>query len=199
MSVKVKDNGAYALLKHAKELRPTMAIRVGIMGSKALERKLHKRNPQFAKFHYIDEDGEVQVSVAMLDEHKRAKLAAAGIGGGAPPDLTIVQVAEKHEFGIGVPRRSFIRDYHDQNINHIKKRLAHYAEKVWKAKNRNQVLTQIDRIGLELVDGIVTRIETGIPPANSQETIDRKGSETPLIDTGQLRSSIIYEVEHGRS
>lgn len=161
MPIKVKDNGADALMDRINKMPPTMTIRVGVLGNTAFQKKLSR-----------EENAE---------------------------DLTVVQVAEKNEFGIGVPRRSFIRDYHDQNLEHIKKRMKHYAGKVWDAKNASQVRRQIDRLGLELVDGIVTRIEEGIPPANSQMTIDRKGSETPLIDTGQLKSSIIYEVEDGGS
>lgn len=34
-------------------------------------------------------------------------------------------------------------------------------------------------------------------PANSQDTIERKGSDKPLIDTGQLRKSIIYTIKDG--
>lgn len=109
-------------------------------------------------------------------------------------DLTVVQVAEKHEFGIGVPRRSFIRDYHDQNQAAIKKRLEKMAAMMWKSNAADPGLMASRLFGSWLVDGIVTRIETGIPPSNSQETIDRKGSEKPLIDTGQLKSSITYKV-----
>ena len=39
---------------------------------------------------------------------------------------------------------------------------------------------------------------TGIPPENAPSTIRRKrGSTTPLIDTGVLRSSVSYRAEGG--
>jgi hypothetical protein len=44
---------------------------------------------------------------------------------------------------------------------------------------------------------IKQRIANGIAPPNSPYTIARKGSSKPLIDTGQLRNSITYQVEIG--
>ena len=41
---------------------------------------------------------------------------------------------------------------------------------------------------------IQARIARGVPPPNAASTVKRKGSSTPLIDTGILRSSIDYEV-----
>ena len=39
------------------------------------------------------------------------------------------------------------------------------------------------------------KIASNIPPALAPETIERKGSSVALIDTGQLRSSITWQVE----
>jgi hypothetical protein len=38
------------------------------------------------------------------------------------------------------------------------------------------------------------RISQGIPPALAQATVDRKKSSVPLVDTGQLRSAITWQV-----
>lgn len=38
-------------------------------------------------------------------------------------------------------------------------------------------------------------ISAGISPANAPSTVQRKGSSTPLVDTGRLRQSITYVVE----
>jgi hypothetical protein len=45
------------------------------------------------------------------------------------------------------------------------------------------------------------RIAEGIPPPLAEATIARKGGgkTTPLINTGQLRNSIGYKVEGGRT
>lgn len=52
----------------------------------------------------------------------------------------------------------------------------------------------LDRFGLWAVGEIQQRIADGIPPPNAQSTVDRKGSSTPLIETGQLRASIKHKV-----
>jgi hypothetical protein len=49
-------------------------------------------------------------------------------------------------------------------------------------------------IGMRVVGDIQDRISDGIPPPNSPITIARKGSSKPLIDSGQLRQSISFEV-----
>lgn len=41
-------------------------------------------------------------------------------------------------------------------------------------------------------------ISEGIAPPNAPSTVARKGSSTPLVDTGRLRQSITYVVEDGK-
>ena len=52
----------------------------------------------------------------------------------------------------------------------------------------------LGRIGLKIRDEIKERIRSGIEPGLAEATKDRKGSSTPLIDTGQLISSITWEL-----
>lgn len=54
---------------------------------------------------------------------------------------------------------------------------------------------ELERVGLWAQGSIQQRISDGIPPPNAESTIRRKGSSTPLIDTGQLRTSIKYRVK----
>jgi hypothetical protein len=49
-------------------------------------------------------------------------------------------------------------------------------------------------MGVLVTSAIQEQIANGVPPPNAEETIDRKGSSTPLINHGQLRQSIAYEV-----
>ena len=51
-----------------------------------------------------------------------------------------------------------------------------------------------DLLGQKYVGQIQARISAGIPPPLAESTIARKGSSVPLIDTGQLRSAVTYEV-----
>jgi hypothetical protein len=53
--------------------------------------------------------------------------------------LTVAQVASYHEFGLGVPRRSFIRDYVDQDAEQIRQRLRKVAKDVGEGRLTLQV------------------------------------------------------------
>lgn len=111
---------------------------------------------------------------------------------GAEP-LTVLDVAEWNEFGLGVPERSFIRAWFDG---------AQAEGKIFIRKMLLQVVAgrftpeqAYELIGLRFVGQMQQRIADGIEPPNAASTIAKKGSSKPLIDTGQLRSSITYVIE----
>ena len=107
---------------------------------------------------------------------------------------TISDVAAFHEFGLGVPRRSFIGDWSDENEEANRKVLRQTAEAV--AKGSVATAEQgLDRAGLHFVGEIQRRIRDGIAPELEDATIAQKGSATPLIDTGQLWQSIRHRVK----
>lgn len=108
---------------------------------------------------------------------------------------TVAAIAEFHEFGYGVPRRSWLRDWFDETAfvqDTQKERLKRVAVEVERGGDLGELL---EVVGLVMVGEVKERIAAGISPALAQDTIDRKGSSTPLIDTGQLRSSITHLVE----
>lgn len=107
-------------------------------------------------------------------------------------NLTVADVATIHEFGTGtIPQRSFIREWADEKISENEALIKAVGEKVIKGLD---VRVGLDRLGLKFVGSIQGRISQGIPPPNAPSTVARKGSSTPLIDTGQLRSSIRHRV-----
>ena len=107
---------------------------------------------------------------------------------------TVLDVATKNEFGLGVPERSFIRAFVDENGPDIQKDIRKLTEMALEGKMSLE--QALNLLGLQMVGGIQERISRGIPPKNSQITIDLKGSSTPLIGiTGQLRSSIDHEAK----
>ena len=114
----------------------------------------------------------------------------AGTTGG----LAVATVATFHEFGLGNnPERSFLRSWFDAKQASIAKQMTQAERAVVKG-----LITQeqaINRLGLRFVGEIQAKIASGIPPANAPSTAARKGSSTPLIDTGQLRSSVSHKVE----
>lgn len=107
--------------------------------------------------------------------------------------MTVADVALIHEYGLGsVPERSFLRAWVDENQPAIEARLKREVEGALFGKHSPQ--QAMDRFGLWAVGEIKKRIIGGITPALAAETIVRKGSSTPLIDTGQLLSSITHAV-----
>jgi len=109
---------------------------------------------------------------------------------------TILDIATFHEFGTGtIPERSFLRAWFDENEEQAKVWVERVTKLIFQGK-----LTQargLALLGLKFVGEIQERMALGIPPPLALETVWRKGSSTPLIDTGQLRSSITYVVGEG--
>lgn len=121
----------------------------------------------------------------------------------------LVVVAAAHERGIGVPRRSFLQAPIEQARPVLRGQLRRELDKAirtgalkWDEK-RDRFLTPtvqaLGRIGVYMRAVSQTAIRQGIPPELSDKTIARKGSTVPLIDTGQLRGSLRWQVErHGK-
>lgn len=105
---------------------------------------------------------------------------------------TVADVATRNEFGLGVPERSFIRAWYDESLEQNR------AD--WTKLHRQALRGDISeaqalgRLGVKFVGDIQKRIVAGIDPANAESTIKAKGSSTPLVDTGQLKSSVTFEV-----
>ncbi len=110
--------------------------------------------------------------------------------------LTVAEVAEFHEFGLGVPQRSFIRAWVDGAQDQIKDFQRKLALRIIRSEiTREQAL---ELLGIWAVGEIQKRIAEGIAPDLDQKTIDRKSKDgrepTALINTNQLRSSILSAV-----
>jgi hypothetical protein len=52
----------------------------------------------------------------------------------------------------------------------------------------------IERLGSEAAGDVAERVREVDTPPNTPETIRKKGSANPLIDSGHLRQSITHEV-----
>lgn len=118
--------------------------------------------------------------------------AGAPAGGGS---MSVGDVATIHEFGLGNnPERSFVRAFADEikgEANDVEARLVGEAI----VRRGGNVEDALEKFGLWLVGKMQERIRGGIAPELDPATVARKGSSTPLIDTGQLVSSITHKVE----
>lgn len=110
--------------------------------------------------------------------------------------ITVGDVAEWAEFGIGQPQRSWLRAWVDNNEPAIRKRMEKEAQAVMRGERTERQALQ--RLGVWL-QGMCQKNLADFPAngfePNAPATIERKGSSTPLVDTGQLRSSISHRVK----
>lgn len=110
--------------------------------------------------------------------------------------LSMADLGRVHEFGFaprGIPSRSFLRATFDEKQRTYANRVQDIVARTVKLKSNPRGALRI--LG-ELIRGdIVRRINEQIPPPLKPKTIARKGSTTPLVDTGQLVQSITARVE----
>ena len=114
---------------------------------------------------------------------------------GGSSQMSLLEVAATHEFGApaaNIPQRSFIRGTVEAKGAEIATLQVALAKRVLEGKLEPDAA--LEQLGAKVVSMVQNRIADGIAPALNPETVDRKGSTTPLIDTGQLRSSITYRV-----
>jgi hypothetical protein len=126
---------------------------------------------------------ELQVGIL-----EKGNAAANGADG-----LTVADVATFNEFGLGVPERSFIRGWYDENLTQNRADWSKLHKQVLRGEISEAQAMQ--RLGLKFVGDIQKRIVAGIAPENARSTVKAKGSSTPLVDSGQLKSSVTYEVK----
>ena len=145
-----------------------------------------------ALFRRLDQRTGVRVGVIGSDAMQAHKERDEN-GEEKSGDLTVIDVATKHEYGLGVPKRSFIRDYVDENEGRLKQYVRNVGKRIMAGESAEKAF---NAFGVVVVGEIRTRISNHISPPNSQKTIDWKGSDTPLIGvTGQLWSSITHAVD----
>lgn len=111
-----------------------------------------------------------------------------------PSNYSLAEIAAVHEFGSEdgtIPKRSFLRDWVDGNRDDIEK----FLVRALVAQTEGQRIEKgLGQLGEYAIGQIKERISDNIPPPLSDATIKRKGSSVALIDTGQLRGSISWEI-----
>ncbi len=117
--------------------------------------------------------------------------AGSHVGG----DMTVASIGFVHEFGSTngtIPERSFIRS----TINDKKNKIVSLQKQLFKKliHGTMELDQALGLVGELLADEISRKIVAISSPPNTPETIDKKGSSNPLVDTGQLKNSITYEV-----
>lgn len=113
-------------------------------------------------------------------------------------DLTVAEIAAIHEFGLGVPERSWLRAFVDENREQLLDMLATTALQIAKGTNADAAM---NRFGLAVVGMVKKRIVEGIEPGLEESTKEEKmrvtgggAKDTPLIRFGQFVSAIAHEI-----
>lgn len=105
---------------------------------------------------------------------------------------TMTEVALYNEYGLGVPERSFLRSTVDVNGEKIGALVERAEAQV--AKGRTTPHAALVPVGKALVRMVVRTIDDFVPPPNAQTTIDKKGFDHPLIETGAMRKGVEYRI-----
>lgn len=91
-----------------------------------------------------------------------------------------------------IPARPFLRGTVDARESRYRKLLRGAADAV--ASGRMPLAQALGLVGEVVVGDVKQAIADGVPPPNAESTVIAKGSGKPLIDQGQLRNSITYDV-----
>lgn len=101
---------------------------------------------------------------------------------------TLAEIAEINEYGLGPPARPFISGWAEVMREEAMQMLADRMAQA--AAAGKSPIAAAEQVAQYLAGDCQANISAGIPPENAQSTQDRKGSTTPLIDTGTLRAAI---------
>lgn len=139
-----------------------------------------------------DRDGGMR---ALQDWHKRNAM-------GAHIDVGffsegVATYAAANEFGTAtIPERSFIRSTFDEETPKLQAML---DAAVIRAQARNiDLVDALISPANYLRTAIINKIQSGIDPANAPSTVARKGSNTPLVNTGQMQQALSWRTSAGK-
>lgn len=132
---------------------------------------------------------------ALQDWHKRN-------AGGAHIDVgffaeKIATYAAANEFGTAtIPERSFIRSTFDEETPKLQAML---DAAVIRAQEKNiDLVDALIAPANYLRTAIINKIQSGVDPANAPSTVARKGSNTPLVHTGQMQQALSWRTSAGK-
>lgn len=146
--------------------------------------------------------GTQQVEQALEQLAKRLEgqarvLVGVPEGAGSYEDgLTIATIAAVNNFGSAdgkIPAREFLQPAINKGAPQYRRLAEIMIPKVLAGSmTMNTLMEQMGNLAEGHVKQEITDLDT---PPNAQSTIDRKGSSSPLIDTGALRQSIRYVID----
>lgn len=116
---------------------------------------------------------------------------------GPSADVTVVDVATFNEFGTNrIPARPFVRTTFEMNEKKFVSIIRQI--KIQLATGNVAIKDGLSLVGLFAQSEIQKTIgkSDSLFEPNAPSTIEKKGSSKPLIDTGQMRQSVTFEVRN---
>lgn len=105
---------------------------------------------------------------------------------------SVAQIAAFNEFGTdNMPARPFMRQTKLNNGEKIHKFMQKSIKENVESGSVEQMLNQV---GSKYKGFIQKEIRNGEFEPNAPSTVRKKGSSRPLIDTGRMRQSVVYEI-----
>ena len=105
----------------------------------------------------------------------------------------ICDIAAYNELGTDtIPSRPFLRDSVDNHESEINEMITQMRDYIINGGTAERVLKKFGIFQKKLIQ---EEIVSGDFAPNAEETIKRKGSDKPLIDTGRMRQSVNYVIE----
>jgi hypothetical protein len=112
--------------------------------------------------------------------------------------MTVAQIAAINEYGTDtIPERPYFRS----TLTRVKTQIEKLMEKI-SLQVMEGALSRSKGLGVlgEFLKGeIVKTINQGVPPPNAASTIAQKKSSKTLIDSGQMKNAIDWEVQDGKA
>jgi hypothetical protein len=142
----------------------------------------------------------------ILAEIEKARVASIHVGlvgekaeqPTADGRLSVAEAGVISEYGSSdgkVPRRSFLRDpiHHEEAL--VIAELAQAAHDIALLRATSEVA--YDKVGRRMALVVSAAIVDGVPPANAEATVEKKGFDEPLIDTGAMLEAVGHRVVRG--
>lgn len=123
---------------------------------------------------------DLEVSVGIHEEE-----GSSSHGNDGP---TTAEIGSIHEFGLGVPQRSFVRGYFDDHAGEIEQAQDAAMQRILDGADPE---IEAERLALKLESGMKERILARIDPPLAASTKKRRGeSAVPLVETSQLLGAV---------
>ena len=137
----------------------------------------------------------------LLKEMQKKRMGIkVGIHGdaGMQGPTSVLQIANwNHDGTSRIPARPFVAQWYDNHILDNMALVYKLFARVVENKGAGGLLGALHLAGLKFVAGIQAEIVGGGFAPNAASTVRRKGSSSPLIDTGVLKASVTYKVSQG--